>query len=42
MIKEEYKNKVLGLMICDALGFPIEFMNYREIVAKYGEQRNYI
>lgn len=42
MIKEEYKNKVLGLMIGDALGYPIEFMNYCEIVAKYGEQRNYI
>lgn len=44
MIKEEYKNKVLGSMIGgavgDALAYPVEFMNYHAIVAKYGKQGN--
>ena len=42
MIKEEYKNKVQGLIIGDTLDYSVEFMNYCEIVAKYGEHRIYI
>ena len=42
MIKEEYKNKVQGLIIGDTLDYSVEFMNYCEIVAKYREQRIYI
>lgn len=42
MTIEGYKNKVLGSMVGgavgDALGYPVEFLSYRAIVAKYGEQ----
>ena len=35
-----YKNKVLGSMIGgaigDALGYPVEFMSYSQIIHKYG------
>ena len=35
-----YKNKVLGSMIGgaigDALGYPVEFMRYNQILSKYG------
>lgn len=37
-----YRNKVMGSMVGgavgDALGYPVEFMNYSQIVGKYGSQ----
>ena len=40
-MNKAYKNKVLGSMIGgaigDALGFPVEFMSYDQIVRKYGD-----
>ena len=40
MIITAYKNKVLGSMIGgaigDALGYPVEFMSYSQIIHKYG------
>jgi ADP-ribosylglycohydrolase len=39
-MKIAYRNKVLGSMIGgavgDALGYPVEFMSYGQIVNKYG------
>lgn len=41
-MKKIYRNKVLGSMIGgavgDALGYPVEFMSYAQIVTKYGER----
>lgn len=38
MIQDKIQGSLIGGAIGDALGYPVEFCNYREIVNRYGEQ----